>query len=385
MSTPNPTPRPVPVARSAGRESNGELPPITGEDFDEITDFFLWDSDDPSAFADSFCFFDHPYPRPIAGTPVGERMQDLLSFIRSHDDFKHQTDFQVTYQDKYVFRAHRDPTVQGTQICLRRVKESVPRAQDLAWPAFWREVLLSNTLNDGGLVILASKPGSGKSTTIAAMVRSRLEMYGGFCKTIEAPPEYPLQNRWGKGVCFQVPVNEDLPRDQQFAVPLRGLLRGYPTIPGGGRTIMVVGETRDKETAAEVVTQSVGHLVITTMHALDIESAVSRFCGMAGQVLGPDVAREMVSSALRIVATQRLERVEGGNGWTRRRMEGDLLFSRGGFTAIGNMIKKGEFTGLVGECIKQKRMLEDAHKRSQDADAVLSEISPDVRNMGGGM
>jgi Tfp pilus assembly pilus retraction ATPase PilT len=374
---------PVPVsAINRGRRDSdaGGEPPLGEEDFDHITDFFMWDSEDPGRFEQAFCVLDEPYMRPVFGSPVGDRLREVLTFIQQDKGLCEHTDFQVVYKDKYVFRGHRERTVEGVQICLRRIQEKVPRLQDLILPPFWREILNSETLTPGGLVILGAKPGSGKSTTIGAMVRSRLEKFAGFCKTIEAPPELPLQNSWGRGVCFQIPVDESADRDKQFANPLRALLRGYPSIPGGGRTMLVVGETRDPETAAEVVHASVGHLVITTMHALDVETTVSRFCSMAGKLLGTEVAREMTASALRVVANMSLEKANGGgNGWHRRRAVGELLYSGGASSSVANRIRKGDFSSLLGEAQQQGRRLRGAADRSEAVDQVLESISPNVR------
>lgn len=382
-------PRPAPV--SSVDDDNTEL---TIEDFDDIDDFFCWDSPFTEKFDDAFCLFEGPYARPIAGTPVGAMVRALVEQI--YEDPLHREASLIDFQQffKYtdakgedrevVFRCHRDMTVQGRQLCIRRVKETVPTLYDLSFPPYWREVMLSDTLNEGGLVVLASKPGSGKSTTIAAMLRSRLEKFGGFCKTVEAPPEYPLQNSWGRGVCFQIPVDETLPREEQFARPLRGLLRGYPAIPGGGRTILMVGEVRDPETAAEVLQQSVGHLVVTTTHALDIHSAMQRIAGLAGRILGDNVAREMLASAVRLVINQRLERVpsaangERPSGWRRRIATGQLIYSSGGHTDIGNNIREGKWESLVGVESKQRTRLELAAASNVNVERALADLSPPV-------
>lgn len=389
MPAPAPSPTPAGVLRnsageatSRGRSDDGNEPPINMENFDRITDFFMWDSDDPQLFADAWCAFDAPYARPIANTDVAEVMEECLKFIRTEcKDAKHD-DFQITLRDRYVFRVHRERTIGTDQLCLRRVTEHVPRLEELTLPPFWQEIFLSNTLLEGGLIVLSAKPGSGKSTTIAGTIRSRLEKFGGICKTVEAPPEFPLQNLWGRGVCYQIPVDETLPREDQFSKPIRGLMRGYPT---GMPSILVVGEVRDKETAAECVRAAVGHLVITTMHAPDVESATRMLCGWAGQVYGEMVARDMVGSALRIVAQQRLERIKAPTAegvWARRRVTGDLLFSRGGNTDIGNMIREGDFGSLLGKVKEQNRMLEKAAAAREEVDAFLDRLSPDIRKDG---
>lgn len=380
---PSPVPAGVPVPAPAASPAGGAIAAsrvdVLGIDaIDSVTDLYMWDSDDPHDMDDAMAFAQKEYALPVAGSGIEEFVLQLRKFIctsprmadaRRHNDF--QVDFE--YGDRhFVYRVHRDMTTYRPQLCLRRVSTEVPRLSDLTLPPMWKEILLSRTLGvEGGLVILAAKPGSGKSTTIAGMIRERLERYAGVARTIEAPVEFPLQNSWGRGVCFQIPVDESLPRNEQFLRPLRAQMRAYPT---GVPSILMVGEIRDQETAAEVINASVGHLVITTMHAIDIETTIRRLCGWAGMVFGTEVAREMVGGAIRVVANQRLVRVGG-----KRVAEGELLFSRGAYSPIASIIRSGKFEQLTGEITKQQRQIEKAAAAKQEVDSFLNELSPNEK------
>lgn len=374
---PSPVPVAVPVGRPTSTQSTGEDPPLTMDRIDEVTDFYLWDTDTPQDFEESMAFANRDYALPVVGTGIEEFVFELRKYIRSSDALngvRHHNEFQVDflYQGRnYVYRLHRDFTVGRSQLCLRRVSEEVPRLSALSLPALWKEILLSRTLLEGGLVVLAAKPGSGKSTTIAGMIRERLELFGGVARTIEAPLEFPLQNSWGRGVAFQIPVDESLDRREQFLRPLRAQMRAYPT---GVPTILMVGEIRDQETAAEVVNASVGHLVITTVHAIDIETTVRRLCGWAGQVFGVEVAREMVGGAIRVIANQRLVRVGGS-----RVAEGEMLFSRGSYSNVASIIRQGKFEQLTGVITEQQRRIEQAASRRRNVDEFLDELSPNAK------
>lgn len=383
-SAASPAPRPVGTA-SGGASVSGGLPPLTLDRFGKITDFYLFDNDDPRDFAMAAAFADCDYARPVIGTEIEQRVRDLLQTIRSHPNHKYN-DFQVVFEPEgedgpsFVYRVHRDDTVHQPQLALRLIPPEVPRLSDLTLPPFWKDLLLSEALLEGGLVILSAKPGQGKSTTIAGMIRERLEKFGGVARSIEAPPEFPGQNSWGdKGVWYQIPVDESLPREEMFSRPIRAQMRAYPT---GVRSILMVGEIRDKETAAEVVNASVGHLVISTIHALDIESAIRRLCGWSGQVFGSEVAREMVASSLRMVLQQNLIRVPDGKGGTKRVAEGEMLFSRGAFSDVGSIIREGNFSQLLGKITEQGRKIAAAATQRKNVEAFLDELSQNLRKQG---
>jgi len=369
-------PSPTPVARVSGGEAAGSE--LRMERLDDITDFYIWDSDSAEDFEMAMAFAGLDYALPVAGSEIEGFVLKLRDFIRTDDilrEVRRLNDFQIDFEFEgrhFVYRVHRDLTIHRPQLCLRRVSTEVPTLSRLTLPPMWREILLSNILvKEGGLVVLASKPGSGKSTTIAGMIRELLEIFGGVARTIEAPVEYPLQNSWGRGVCFQIPVNENLPRAEQFLVPLRAQMRAYPT---GVPSILMVGEIRDQETAAEVINASVGHLVITTMHAIDIETTVRRLCGWAGQVFGPEVAREMVGGAIRVIANQRLERVNG-----RRVAQGEMLFSRGAYSPVASIIRQGRFEQLTGEINSQQRLIGAADVAKKNVEQFLNELSPNEK------
>ncbi|XAI97252.1 hypothetical protein [Dolichospermum phage Dfl-JY45] len=377
-----PTPMPAPVATApsgAGIVTAVGVDVLSMDNIDSVTDFYLWDTDDAEDLDHAMAFAGRDYALPVAGSGLEDFVFQLRKFIRtdgSMEEARKHHDFNVDFEFEgrhYVYRVHRDLTATRKQLCLRRVSTQVPRLSDLTLPLMWKDILLSRTLGvEGGLVILAAKPGSGKSTTIAGMIRERLERFGGVARTIEAPLEFPLQNSWNRGVCFQIPVDESLPRDQQFLLPLRAQMRAYPT---GVPSILMVGEIRDQETAAEVINASVGHLVITTMHAIDIETTIRRLCGWAGQVFGSEVAREMVSGAIRVVANQRLVRVGG-----KRVAEGEMLFSRGGYSSVASIIRSGNFEQLTGAINEQQRKIEQAAKAQRDVDTFLNELSPNEKD-----
>lgn len=359
-----------------------QTPTLSMDNLDYISDFFIWDSEKEEDFQESFCFLESWSPTPLYDaetdkmSDVGEFMRGVRDFIRS--EHKNGLNFQIHYNDTYVFRVHREHTVLGIQLCIRRVKEETPRLSDLRFANKYLPAMLNHErLTKGGIIVFASKPGSGKSTTMGAALRTRLETYGGMAKTLESPPELPLSNRWGAGICFQCEVDESLPIKDQYAKPMREIaLRGFPAIPGGGRTIMLLGEIRDPETAALVVQSSVGHLIMTSIHAENPEAACSRLASMAGQILGQTVAQDMLASSLRLVVSQTLERnPTPTNKWDRRIIDGEMLWSDSYYTKAANTIRKGDWARINNLVKEQRQQMTEGLRMNTGATEMITKLS----------
>jgi twitching motility protein PilT len=322
---------------------------------DRIPDFFVWETGNARADADSaFCFSGSPARILVKSTGLGSWLEGLIRHIeRAHPS---AIDFAVRYESaggEYLFRGHRDVTVAGTLLALRRIPREAPRLQDLALPMYWRELFLLPELCQGGLLVLAAQTGQGKSTTLAAIVRSRLEQFGGYCRAIEDPPELPIHGPHGDGICIQTPVDPAAP-ETGFADALRSALRSYPTT--GGATICLIGEIRDSDTAVQALRASVnGHLVLTTVHAADCPTALTRVLAMAERGLGDKSARDLLSSGLRIVVHQRLVLQQNGDGWSRGQVTGQVLYSRGNDSPVANAIRRAEVASALAEPIRAQQ------------------------------
>ena len=274
--------------------------------------------------------------------------------------------------DNYRFRAHWQRTIENDQVNLRVLGKQPPSLDDLTFVPMWRELFMSNPLAQGGLVLISGETGSGKSTTSAALVRSWLEAHGGFCQAIENPPEYLLQGKHGEGRCVQSPVGAG-----GYKEAIRSALRAYPTISSGGG-IMMVGECRDDESAAQLVQNAVnGFRVITTVHAGSPISAIQRIISLAAsKVGGEEQARQLVSSGLRISVTQKIEITddESKKGWDRGRVSGQLLYSKNPKSAVANAISEGKFTMLEGILTDQTTQIKLAGDKGKMATDLIGEL-----------
>jgi Tfp pilus assembly pilus retraction ATPase PilT len=244
----------------------------------------------------------------------------------------------VVREGERAYRGHVIDTVKGRWFALRKMPDRVPPLETLGLDKAIQDLLAhKNLAKNGGLIIICGETGQGKSTTIASAIMRRMENLGSFCLTIEDPPEMPLHGIHGKGICYQTET-----RIGDFAAALRGAMRSYPAVGG---SMLYVGETRDPETAAEVMRASVnGLLVLTTLHANDPTTAVQRFTTMAKAVMkSDDEVRDVTASALRLVMHQELEYIPGVGGQpARRRLRVAFAFSENQSSPMAQAIRSGD-------------------------------------------
>lgn len=254
-----------------------------------------------------------------------------------------------------TYRGHRIDTVGGSFFALRRLPDVIPDLNILGMPMGIVNILLHSSLRSGGLIIVCGETGQGKSTTCAAVVRERMIRHNSFCLTVEDPPEMPLHGTHGGGRCLQTEVMSG-----SFADAMRGAMRCYPTIRG---SMLYVGETRDQETAAEVLRIATnGHLVLTTLHANDLLSAISRFSALATAKMGESEVRSVFSSSLRLVLHQRLEvprRQKQKEAVARRKLMVQFLLSHDHSSPVASAIRRGELESLPNQVDLQRRTMEN--------------------------
>lgn len=248
------------------------------------------------------------------------------------------------------YRGHRIETIQGAVYALRRMPQSVPSLSDLGLDPALRKILLSEQLNRGGLVLICGETGQGKSTTCAATIKERMFNLGSFCLTVEDPPEMPLHGIHGDGRCYQTEV-----KSGNFAQAMKGAMRCFPTVNG---SMLYVGETRDHETAAEVLRIAMnGNLVFTTIHASDVPNSLKRLLSLASQTMGPD-AKDILSSVFRVGMHQVLEEMRPLPGQPlRKKLYNTFLLSNGSSSPVANKIRREEIDSLPTDIQQQRTVM----------------------------
>ena len=207
----------------------------------------------------------------------------------------------------------------GHAIAARLIRERVPGLDELALPP----ELASIVDHRDGLVLVCGPTGSGKSTTLAALIDVLDQRRAAHVITLEDPIEYRFQAR--RCLIHQRELGTHIP---SFAVGLRAALREAPDV-------ILLGELRDRETIAAALTAAeTGHLVLATLHAPNAIGAVDRVID-AFPDGGQRQVRQQLAACLRTVVTQfLLPRTRGG-----RAPAIELVPVT---AAVGNIIRKGD-------------------------------------------
>jgi twitching motility protein PilT len=188
-------------------------------------------------------------------------------------------------------------TQRGTYaIVLRVIPEGIPSLEGLKLP----QELFNVPKLKNGIVLVTGPTGSGKSTTLAAIINEINQNYAYHILTIEDPVEY--MHRHIKSTVNQREVGSDT---KTFALALRAALRQAPKV-------ILIGEMRDVETI-EIAMEAAetGHLVLSTLHTIDAAKTVDRIVGVFPKDQEPQV-RTRFAQSFRYVISQRLLPKTGG-------------------------------------------------------------------------
>ena len=207
-------------------------------------------------------------------------------------------DFAFNLEGLGRYRANAYRQQRGVGLALRPIPETVPTLQDIYAPA----ILTSLATHDHGLVLVVGPTGSGKSTTLAAMVDYINHHSAKHVLTIEDPVEFIYTPN--RCLVTQREVGRDTP---SFADALKAALREDPDV-------ILLGEMRDLETIRLALTAAeTGHLVLATLHTATAAQAVERIIDVfPGSER--DLARTLLADVLRAVVAQVLLPRKDGQG-----------------------------------------------------------------------
>ncbi len=298
-----------------------------------------------------------------------ERMaKDLLGSRWDELEADGEVDFSYAVRGTGRYRINVYRQRGSTSIAARVIPQDVPSISELGLP----EIIYSLARKPQGLIIVTGPTGSGKSTTLAAMVRLINEERTCHIVTLEDPIEY--LHKHGTSLVDQREVGNDT---GSFASGLRAALRQDPDV-------ILVGEMRDQETmdialrAAET-----GHLVMTTLHTRRAPEVVDRMVSSFPATQQGQVRHQLAETLQGVVAQRLLVRPKGG-----RVAAMEVLV---GTSAARNLIREGKShqlpsfmqTGTRFGMLTLKDHVEELFSRGQiDKDvlqAVMEEITVDAR------
>src|SRR6476619_4719307 len=182
-------------------------------------------------------------------------------------------------------------------IVMRKLQSEIPTLDVLGLPPIFREIIKEKD----GIILLTGGTGTGKTTTLAAMINELNETQEIHIVTLEDPIEFYHTHR--KAAISQRELGKDFPN---FADGLRAALRQAPKA-------ILVGEIRDRETLEIAMTASeTGHVVFSTLHTINAGQTINRILGMFSREEEQQL-RQRLAATLRYVVSQRLvNKIDGG-------------------------------------------------------------------------
>ena len=208
-------------------------------------------------------------------------------------------------------------------VVVRFIPGSIPPIDSLGVPEVLKDIIMAKR----GLILMVGSTGSGKSTSLSAMLDYRNERKAGHILTLEDPVEFIFQNK--KSIVNQREVGTDT---RTFEVALKNALRQAPDC-------ILIGEIRDKQTMgmALAYAQS-GHLCLATLHANNSYHAMNRIINFYPLENRPSLLLDL-AAALQAIVSQRLVRTKNGG---RRAAVEVLLNTR----HISELVERGEINEI---------------------------------------
>ncbi|MGE5652484.1 PilT/PilU family type 4a pilus ATPase [Noviherbaspirillum sp. UKPF54] len=255
---------------------------------------------------------------------------------RQQNEFEAELEcnFAISLPSVCRFRVNVFVQQQQVGMVIRTIASEIPNFAKLGLPDVLKDVIMTKR----GLVLVVGGTGSGKSTTLAAMIDHRNENSAGHIITVEDPVEYVHKNKSCLITHREVGVDT-----HSWHHALKNTLRQAPDV-------ILIGEIRDTETMEHAIAfAETGHLCLGTLHANNANQTLDRIINFfpeerRNQLLGD------LSSNLRAIISQRLVRTEDGKG---RKAAIEILLNT---PTIAEQILKGQFHAIKETMAKSKEL-----------------------------
>lgn len=240
-------------------------------------------------------------PMPQA-EPLKEEVIEHLIFALLDEDQKKillrdkEFDFSFAYGDLGRFRVNAFHERGNLAAAMRMIPNQIPSIEQLGLPP----AIAKFADYPRGLVLITGPTGSGKSTTLAALIEKINNERAAHIITVEDPIEYTHQSK--KSAVVQREVHYDT---YSFSAALRSALREDPDV-------VLIGEMRDLETIAAAITiAETGHLVLATLHTNSASQSIDRMVDVFPPHQQPQI-RSQLGNSLQAICSQRLVRTQQG-------------------------------------------------------------------------
>ncbi len=243
---------------------------------------------------------------------------------RKHYEETLECDFSFAIPGLARFRVNAFVQNRGAAAVLRTIPSKILSLEDLKAPMIFKEI----SDQPRGVVLVTGPTGSGKSTTLAAMVDHKNNVEEGHILTIEDPIEFVHESK--KCLINQREVG---PHTLSFNNALRSALREDPDV-------ILVGEMRDLETIRLALSGAeTGHLVFGTLHTSSAAKTIDRIVDVF-PAAEKDMIRAMISTSLKAIISQTLLRTKDGSG---RVAAHEIMI---GTPAINNLIREAKIAQM---------------------------------------
>ncbi len=279
---------------------------------------------------------------PATTQPLSQQHSQELARAIMND--KQAAEFEATKECNFAispasigrFRVNAFMQQQRVGMILRTINVQIPEMEDLKLPPVLKDVVMTKR----GLVLFVGGTGSGKSTSLAAMIGYRNQNSYGHIITIEDPVEYVHDHRNCVITQREVGVDTD-----SWEVALKNTLRQAPDV-------ILIGEIRDREVMEHAIAfAETGHLAMGTLHANNANQAIDRIINFFPEERRPQLLMDL-SLNLKAIVSQRLIPVKEGKGRAaavevllNSPLIADLIF-KGEIHEIKEIMKKSKELGM---------------------------------------
>lgn len=265
-----------------------------------------------------------------------QALKVVLSIMeqRQKDEFEHtkECQFAMGVEGLGRFRVSVFTQRDAAGMVLRRIETHIPSSEDLHLPPVLKELIMYKR----GLVLFVGATGTGKSTSLAALIRHRNENSNGHIITIEDPIEFVHPHRGC--IITQREVGLDT---ESYEVALKNTLRQAPDV-------ILIGEVRTKETMQHAITfAETGHLCLCTLHANNANQALDRILHFFPEEMHGQIFMDLSLNLRGIVAQQLVKRADGKGRYPAI----EILLNT---PLVSDLIRKGEVHKLK-ELMKNSR------------------------------
>jgi len=247
------------------------------------------------------------------------------------EEFAHELEMNLGMSLKGIGRYRINIYLQRGEVSMviRYIKADIPSMEQLTLPEKLKDIILLKK----GLILVVGSTGSGKSTTLASMIKHRSETVSGHILTIEDPIEFAFTH--SRSIIGQREVGLDT---RSYSNALREAMREAPDV-------IMIGEARDEETMKAALSYAdTGHLCLTTLHAVNANQTLDRILSFFGNESSDQILMDM-SLNLKAIVSQRLIQSRDG----KRVAAIEILVNT---PYISELIRKGEF-GEIKEIMEK--------------------------------